>query len=99
MLRNGKQPERANAFYPKHYAAAVQRGGATTVGMFNAVIAPQSPFFLILQAYPPFEPIETGRNKLIADSEFQKAADQYFGGPEPPFVRSESSILKTFDGF
>jgi hypothetical protein len=99
MLRNGTQPERANAFFPKHYAAAAQRAGATTVGMFNAVIAPQSPFFLILQAYPTFEAIEAGRNKLIADPEFQKAADQYFSAPETPFVRIESSILKTFDGF
>jgi len=99
MLRNGTQPERANAFFPKHFAAAAQRAGATTVGMFNAVIAPQSPFFLILQAFPSFEAIEAGRNKLIADAEFQKAAEQYFSAAEPPFVRLESSILKTFDGF
>jgi hypothetical protein len=99
MLRNGTQPERANAFFPKHYAAAAQRAGASTVGMFNAVIAPQSPFFLILLAYPSFEAIEAGRIKLIADAEFQKAAEQYFAGAEPAFVRIESSILKTFDGF
>jgi hypothetical protein len=99
MLRNGTQPERANAFFPKHFAAAAQRAGAATVGMFNAVIAPQQPFFLILQAYPSFEAIEAGRNKLIADPDFQKAAEQYFARPEPPFVRIESSILKTFDGF
>src|SRR5580704_5961674 len=67
MLRNGTQPERANAFFPKHFAPAAQRSGASTVGLFNAVIAPQSPFFLILQAYPSFEAIEAGRNKLIAD--------------------------------
>lgn len=99
MLRNGTQPERANAFFSKHFAPAAQRSGASTVGLFNAVIAPQSPFFLILQAYPSFEAIEAGRNKLIADAEFQKAAEQYFAAPEPPFVRIESSILKTFDGF
>ena len=99
MLRNGTQPERANAFFPKHFAAAAQRAGASTVGLFNAVIAPQQPFFLILQAYPSFEAIEAGRNKLMADAEFQKAAEQYFTGAEPPFVRVESSILKTFDGF
>src|SRR5450432_1651196 len=64
MLRNGTQPERANAFFPKHFAAAAQRAGVTTVGMFNAVIAPQSPFFLILLACPTFESIEAGRLKL-----------------------------------
>lgn len=99
MLRNGTQPERANAFFPKHYAAAAQRAGASTVGMFNAVIAPQSPFFLILLAYPSFEAIEAGRTRLVADAEFQKAADQYYAGDVPPYVRIESSILKTFDGF
>jgi len=99
MLRNGTQPERANAFFPKHFVAAAQRAGASTVGMFNAVIAPQQPFFLILQAYPSFEAIEVGRTRLAADAEFQKAVAQYFAGAEPPFVRVESSILKAFDGF
>ncbi len=97
MLRNGTQPERANAFFPKHFAAAAQRAGASVVGMFNAVIAPQSPFFLILQAFPSFEAVETARGKLVADAEFQKAADEYNKGAEPPYVRIESSILKTFD--
>ena len=99
MLRNGTQPERANAFFPKHYAAAAQRAGASVVGMFNAVIAPQSPFFLVLQAFPTFEAIETGRTKMTADADFQKALAQYYAGPEPAYVRVESSILKTFDGF
>lgn len=99
MLRNGTQPERANSFFPKHFLAAAQRCGASVVGMFNAVIAPQAPFFLILQAFPTFESIEAARAKLVADAEFQKAADQYFAGPEPAFVRVESSILKTFDAF
>lgn len=96
MLRNGTQPDRANAFFPKHFAPAAQRAGASVVGMFNAVIAPQSPFFLIAQAFPTFEAIEAARAKIVADSEFQKAADQYFTGAEPAFVRVESSILKTF---
>ena len=99
MLRNGSQPERANAFYPKHFVAAAQRSGASVVGMFNAVIAPQSPFFLILQAFPTFEAIEAARMKLVADADFQKAAEQYYAGAEPPYVREETSILKTFDGF
>jgi hypothetical protein len=97
MLRNGTQPERANAFFPKHYAAAAQRSGASMVGMFNAVIAPQSPFFLILQVFPSFEAIEVARLKLQADAEYQKAAEEYYKGAEPPYVRVESSILRTFD--
>ena len=99
MMRNGTQPERANAFFPKHFAAAAERAGASTVGLFNAVIAPQSPFLLILMAYPSFEAIEGTRMKLGADAEFRKAAEQYYAGPELPYVRVETSILKTFDGF
>jgi len=99
MLRNGTQPERANAFFPKHFAAAAQRAGASVVGMFNAVIAPQQPFFLILTAFPTFEAVETTRAKLVADTVFQKAAEEYSTGAEPPYVRIDSSILKTFDGF
>ena len=95
MLRNGTQPERANAFFPKHFVAAAQRSGASVVGLFNAVIAPQSPFFLVLQAFPTFEAIEAARGKLMADSEFQKAADEYFKGNEPAFTRLDSSILRT----
>jgi hypothetical protein len=99
MLRNGTQPERANAFFPKHFATAAQRAGASPVGMFNAVIAPQQPFFLILMAYASFDAIETARLRLAADTDFQKAAAEYYAGAEPPYVRVETSILKTFDGF
>jgi len=98
MLRNGTQPERANAFFPKHYVAAAQKSGASVVGLFNAVIAANSPFFLVLKAFPTFDAIETSRTKMMADADYQKAADEYFKGSEPAFVRSESSILKTFDG-
>src|ERR1700739_416861 len=82
MLRNGSQPERANAFFPKHFAPAAQRAGASVVGMFNAVIAPQSPFFLIVQAFPTFDAIEAARGKLVADADFQKAAEQFYAGAE-----------------
>ena len=99
MLRNGTQPERANQFYPHHFLPAAERSGAAVVGLFNAVIAPESPFFLVVQAFPSFEAIEAARAKLIADQEFQKAADQYFAGPETAFVRVESRVLKCFDGF
>lgn len=99
MLRNGSQPERANAFFPKHFAPAAQRAGASVVGLFNAVIAPQAPFFLVLQAFPTFEAIEAARIKLQSDAEFQKGTAQYYEGAEPPFVRVESSILRSFDGF
>jgi hypothetical protein len=99
MLRNGSQPERANAFFPKHYAPAAQRAGASVVGLFNAVIAPQAPFFLILQAFPTFEAVEAARLKMSTDAEFQKATEQYYSAAEPPYVRVESSILRTFDGF
>ena len=98
-LRNGTQPERANAFFPKHFLPAAQRAGASPVGMFNAVLAPQAPFFLVLLGYPSFAAIEAGRSAMTADAEFQKAAAEYYSGSEPPFVRVESSILKTFDGF
>lgn len=99
MLRNGTQPERANQFFPHHYLPAAQRSGASVVGLFNAVIAPQAPFFLTLQAFPSFAAIEASRAKLIADAEFQKAAGQYFAAAETAFVRIESSIMKCFDGF
>jgi hypothetical protein len=98
MLRNGTQPERANAFFPKHYVGAAQRAGASVVGMFNAVIAAQSPFFLVLKAFPTFEAIEAARTKMMADADFKKASTEYFSGHEPAFVRCESSILRTFDG-
>src|SRR5579871_787591 len=93
MMRNGTQPERANAFFPKYFVPASQRAGASVVGMFNAVIAPQAPFFLVLRAYPTFEAIEAARIKLLADTEFQKAAQQYSAGTEPPYVRVDTSIL------
>jgi NIPSNAP len=98
-LRNGTQPQRANEFYGNHLPGSAHRAGASVVGLFNAVIAQEAPFFLIVQAFPSFEAIEAARTRLAGDSELQKAADQYFTGREPAFVRVETSILKAFDGF
>ena len=97
FLRNGTQSERTNRYLSSVYLPAAQRAGAGPFGFFTAVIAPRSPFLLALASYPSFDAMGATLEKLAADKEFQKGADEYNNIADPPYVRMESSLLRAFD--
>jgi hypothetical protein len=101
QLRNGpdNQRQRTSDFLEKHALAAYQRAGAGPVGVFASSIAPGTPFLLTLVAYPSLAAMEQIRAKMSADSAFQKALDTYNSQPGLNYVRIDSSLLRTFDGF
>jgi len=90
------QVRRTQDFLGKGYLPAARRAGIHPVGFFNAVIAPGSPFILSVSSCPSLAAIETAREKLAADSEYQKALAEYNGG-ELAYSRMESSLLRAFD--
>lgn len=90
------QARRTQDFLGKGYLPAARRAGFGPVGFFNAVIAPGSPFILAVSSCPSLAAIETAREKLAADSEYQKALAEYNGG-ELAYSRMESSLLRAFD--
>jgi hypothetical protein len=98
-LRNGSQGQRTADFLSKTMVPAFQRAGATPMGFFNALIAPQAPFVLALVSYPSIAAFGEVWDKLAADKALQKGAGEYESGAEPPYMRMESSLLRAFDGW
>ncbi len=98
-MRNGSQVQRTTAFLQNHYAPAARRAGIDPVGFFSGVVAPDSPSVLVLKGYASFEAMGASLDKLAADKEFAAASNEYNAGPEPAFLRAESSLLRAFPAF
>lgn len=95
-MRSGPHVERTTQFLSTAWAPAARRAGATTLGLFNPVIAPRSPFILTLAAHPSISAFETAEDRMAADKQYRSAADGYDIIGDPAYIRIESSILRAF---
>jgi hypothetical protein len=91
--------QRTSEFLSTGLMPALQRAGAGPMGFFNALIAEQSPFALLVVSYPSLAAFGDVSDKLAADKEFQKSADQYSSMSELSYMRMENSLLRAFDGW
>jgi hypothetical protein len=98
-IRNGNQVQRTSDFLGKSLMPALERAGAGPMGFFGAVIGEQSPFALAVISFPSLAAIGEAREKMGADSVFQKAADAYSSATELSYMRLENSLLRAFDGW
>jgi hypothetical protein len=96
---HSEQSRRTTEFLTKSYVPAARRAGAGPIGLFGASIAPNAPFLLRIASYPSLAAIETAREKLAGDADYQKALADYNANPDPGFVRMESWLLRAFDSF
>jgi hypothetical protein len=97
-MRSGPQLDRTTKFLSSGFLPAAKRAGAKTLGFFSPVIGPQSPFILSLAVYPSMAAIEASESRLAADKDFQKAAEDYDVIGDPAYVRTETTLLRAFDG-
>ena len=95
QLRSGKQVERTTDYLRRGWLPAAQRAGAGPIGLFNALVAPESPFVLVLTSFPSLSAIAELGRKLAADKEFQTAFEEYNSG-DLGYVRLESTVLVAF---
>ena len=72
--------QRTNDFLEKAYIPALQKAGAVTVGAFSALVAPDSPFLLLVSSYPSLGSWEGAYEKLRTDASLTKAREAYYGG-------------------
>jgi len=98
-MRNSKsnQVQRTTSFVSSGYAPAARRAGVAPIGLFNAVIAPEAPFLLLLAGYPSLAAMQTSLEKLAADAEYQKVHAEFNSNPDLPYIRMESTLLRCFD--
>jgi hypothetical protein len=100
QLRNtpDAMARRLQDFLEKSLIPAHKRLGVGPVGAFTSVIAPESPFILLLFSYPNLAAIDTALEKVAADKEYQKEWETYAAGPLQ-FVRYQNFLLRGFPGF
>ena len=95
-MRSGPQVERTTRYLQHGWLPAAERAGVGPLGFFNCVIGPQSPFILSLASFPSPAAMETAREKMTADKEFQAAFDEYNSATELSYIRMETSLLHAF---
>ena len=98
-MRNSRsnQVQRTTGFISTAYAPAARRAGIGPIGVFNAVIAPEAPFLLLLSGYPSLAAMQASLEKLAADAEYQKAHGDFNSSPDLPYSRMESTLFRCFD--
>lgn len=87
--------QRANEYVAKGFLPALQRAGGGPAGAFTSLIAPDSPFLLLVLQFAGLADWEAVQSKLSADKEYQRARESWFAGPLQ-YVRTEVSLLRGF---
>ncbi|HTU45575.1 MAG TPA: NIPSNAP family protein [Bryobacteraceae bacterium] len=91
------QPERVAEYLENGMAPALTRGGAKLAGAFANVIGPDGPYYVTLTQYSSLAAMQDILTKLAADETYQRELQKLSNGPGLPFVRVESSLLRSFD--
>ena len=72
----------------------------TQSGFFESMIAPDSPFILIVTSYPDFATYSNVARKVFSsegsDEGLEKARKEFYSGAGLGYVRFEVSLLRTF---
>jgi hypothetical protein len=92
------QADRLAEYFEKGLAPVLARSGATLAGAFSNVIGPDGPYYLTLTQYDSLAAMQEALAKLKMDAAHQQALAKLGDGPGLPFVRVESSLLRSFDG-
>jgi hypothetical protein len=71
-------------------------GAYLPVGIFSSVIAPESPFLIVVSGYQSLGAMQASIDKLAADAVYQKALADFDANPELPYIRIESTLLRCF---
>ncbi|MBV9761410.1 MAG: NIPSNAP family protein [Acidobacteriaceae bacterium] len=92
-----KQSDRLSAYLDTGLGPALARSGAKLAGAFVNVVGPDGPYFVTLAQYQSLGELQRVLTSLAADEEHRLAMEKLSSGPGLPFVRVESSLLRSFD--
>jgi hypothetical protein len=94
-----EQGKRVSEFLQHGMMPALGRAGsgAKFTAAFGNVIGEGGPYYLSLVEYPSMQAFGETLTALRADNQFQSAVSGLSSGGEFPFVRTESSLLRSFD--
>lgn len=98
-LHNGPehQAERLADYLENGMTPALARCGARLAGAFANLIGPDGPYCVTLTQYASLGEMQSALTKLAADESHQHALQKLSSGPGLPFLRVDSSLLRSFD--
>ncbi len=91
------QSSRVSRYLKNGLGPALSRAGAKLAGVFSTVIGPESPSIYTLSQYASLGAMQEALSKLQTDAEHSRELEQLGAGSGLPFVRVESSLLRSFD--
>lgn len=97
-LSSGPQRKLCDDFFGGALIPALNRIGASPVGVFTVSIGPETPSMYVLIPSTSAETLLLVDQRLSQDAEYMKAGDAFLNAPakEPAFERMESSFLQAF---
>ncbi len=93
------QAARLSEYLKTGLSPALTRSGSALVGAFANVIGQDGPYYVSLAQYPSLSAFQESLAYLASDSEHLHELQKLSLGSQFPFVRVESSLLRSFDVF
>lgn len=92
-----KQGDRVAEYLEHGLAPALARAGSKLCGAFANVIAPDGPYYVTVSQYASLAAFESSLAQLKGDDAHRAALEKLSSSAGVPFVRLESSLLRSFD--
>ena len=92
------QPPKVADYLEAGLGPALQRAGAKLAGAFSNVIGPDGPYYLTISEFSSLAAMQDALRLVSADEGHSKELQKLSAGSPFPFVRVESSLLRSFDG-
>ena len=93
-----KQSDRLAAYLEHGLSPALSRAGAKLIGAFSNVIGQDGPYYVTLSEFSSLGVMQEVLSKLALDQAHAQELQKLSAGSGAPFVRVESSLLRSFDG-
>jgi hypothetical protein len=92
------QAARLNDYLSAGLAPALERAGSKLAGAFSNVIGPDGPYLLTISEFASLAAMQDALRLVSADADHRKELRKLSADGGLPFVRVESSLLRSFDG-
>jgi hypothetical protein len=91
------QAKRVADYLQHGLTPALERTGSKLAGAFANLIGPDGPYYITLAQYSSLAAMQETLTKMASDEAHGRELQKLGSGPGLPFVRVESSLLRSFD--
>jgi hypothetical protein len=98
-LHNSQEDQavRLADYFEAGLGPALKASNAVLAGAFSSVIGPDGPYYVTLAQFPSLAAFQESVEHLVSDAAHQRELKKLSGASQFPFVRVESSLLRSFD--